>query len=329
MSARNVRSVSEGDAFQPTVRQSGQSASVPPLQLAQVAAGASGANETRSMPTPQPSLDTAFSEDAHPVWVQPDREAEVRAGEDLIVGVEGFEGPLDLLLALARTQKVDLTQISVLALAEQYLGFVERAQSLRLELAADYLVMAAWLAYLKSRLLLPRALADGDDQPSGEVLAQRLAFRLARLEAMRNAARQLMALDRLGRDVFGRGMPEAVRRIRDTRHTARLYDLLKAYTDQRVRALPRRHVVRKRMVWSIKDARVRLERILQGQGDGWVQLDLFLGDGSAVPEVSRTVLASSLGAALELAREGRMDIRQDQAFGPIHLRRRSDHGGSA
>lgn len=274
------------------------------------------------MPTPQPSIDPAFREDAHPVWAQPERDSDARPGEELIVGVEGFEGPLDLLLALARTQKVDLTQISVLALSEQYLEFVTRAESLRLELAADYLVMAAWLAYLKSRLLLPRASADDDDQLSGEELAQRLAFRLARLEAMRTAARQLMALDRLGRDVFGRGMPEAVRRIRDTRHTARLFDLLKAYADQRVRALPRRHVVRKRTVWSIKDARLRLERILLGQGDGWVQLDLFIGQDEPAPAFSRTVLASSLGAALELAREGHMDIRQDQAFGPIHLRRR-------
>ncbi|MCB1510043.1 MAG: segregation/condensation protein A [Hyphomicrobiaceae bacterium] len=278
------------------------------------------------MPQPDANSLEALHDGPHSAWGEPERDGAVRAGEDLIIGVDGFEGPLDVLLALARTQKVDLAQISVLALAEQYLAFVERAQALRLELAADYLVMAAWLAYLKSRLLLPRSEA-ADEQPSGEELAQRLAFRLARLEAMRNAARQLMALDRFGRDVFGRGMPEAVRRVRDTRHTARLFDLLKAYADQRVRALPRQHVVRKRTVWSIKDARVRLERMLGGEIDGWVQLDLFLEHLQPSPEISRTVLASSLGAALELAREGRMEIRQDKAFGPIHLRRQTGGPG--
>src|SRR5690242_18405734 len=177
--------------------------------------------------------------------------------EAFLVDVAGFEGPLDLLLALARTQKVDLAKISVLALVEQYLVFIAEAQKIRLELAADYLVMAAWLAFLKSRLILPRE-ETPDDQPSGEELAARLAFRLMRLEAMRNAAAQLMTRKRLDRDVFARGMPEGVKTIRDRQYSAEIFDLLKAYAEQRQhRAAKRTHVVKKRQVWSIKDARVR------------------------------------------------------------------------
>ena len=164
-----------------------------------------------------------------------------------------------MLLALARTQKVDLAKISMLALADQYLGFIAEAQKLRLELAADYLVMAAWLAFLKSQLLLPRE-AGTEDQPSGEELAARLAFRLKRLEAMRNAAAQLMTRKRLGRDMFARGMPEGVRTIRERQYTAVIYDLLKAYAEQRRRTIKRVHVVPRRTVWSIKEARQRLER---------------------------------------------------------------------
>jgi len=244
-----------------------------------------------------------------------------QTGDDLIVDVEGFEGPLDLLLAMARTQKVDLTKISVLALAEQYLLFVGRAQQLRLELAADYLVMASWLAFLKSRLLLPKDEVD-DELPTGEEMAQRLAFRLARLQAMRTAAAELMQRKRLGRDVFARGMPEQIRRSRDTQHTARLFDLLKAYADRRIRTIPRQHVVHKRTVWSIKEARTRLESLIGERTGQWVQLDLFFERYVSMPEATRTVIASSLGAALEMAREGLVDIRQERAFGPIRMRRR-------
>lgn len=254
-------------------------------------------------------------------WELAKRDGYDRDGEDLAVSVEGFEGPLDLLLAMARTQKVDLARISVLALTEQYLAFVDRARVLRLELAADYLVMAAWLAFLKSRLLLPRA-EVGDDQVSGEELARRLAFRLARLDAMRQAAGRLLAMNRLGHDVFARGMPEAVRRVRDKRHTARLFDLLKAYADQRVRTLPRQHVVKRRTVWSIKDARSRLERLIGEIPGGWVQLDSFIVRYQPVPGAGRTILASSLGAALEMAREGLVEIRQDKAFGPVRMKLR-------
>jgi len=243
-------------------------------------------------------------------------------GEAFLVDVAGFEGPLDLLLALARTQKVDLAKISVLALSEQYLVFIAEAQKIRLELAADYLVMAAWLAFLKSRLLIPREHTD-DDQPSGEELAQRLAFRLMRLEAMRNAAAQLMARKHLGRDVFARGMPEGVKTIRDRQYSAEIIDLLKAYADQRQRTAVRRaHVVKRRTVWSIKDARQRLESLVGHSTGDWVQLDLFLEQYLPGPELGRTALASSFGATLEMARDGLIELRQAQAFAPIYMRRR-------
>jgi segregation and condensation protein A len=244
-----------------------------------------------------------------------------RAGEALIVNLDGFEGPLDLLLALARTQKVDIAKISVLALAEQYLDFVNRAIKLRLELAADYLVMAAWLAFLKSKLLLPKDNANAEE-PTGEELAARLAFRLMRLEAMRNAAAKLMTRKRLGRDVFARGNPDGVRTIRTRKYTAMIFDLLKAYADQRKRTIKRVHVVPKRTVWSIKEARQRLETLLgSGVGD-WVQLDLFLRQYATVPDVARTARASSFGATLEMAREGLVELSQAEPFAPIYMRRR-------
>jgi segregation and condensation protein A len=244
-----------------------------------------------------------------------------REDEALVVALDGFEGPLDVLLILARTQKVDLARISVLALAEQYLLFVAQAQKLRLELAADYLVMAAWLAYLKSRLLLPRDRA-GDDQPSGEELAQRLAFRLQRLEAMRGAAATLMTRKRLGRDVFGRGMPEGVRTIRVRQFTAAIYDLLKAYSEQRKRTVKRVHVVPRRVVWSIKEARDRLQALVGKCDTSWNQLDMFLEQYGAAPDVARTALASSFGATLEMARDGLLELSQAEPFAPIYVRKR-------
>ena len=246
-----------------------------------------------------------------------------REDEALMVALDGFEGPLDVLLILARTQKVDLAKISVLALAEQYLQFIAQAQTLRLELAADYLVMAAWLAYLKSRLLLPRD--DGDAaQPSGEELAARLAFRLQRLEAMRSAAASLMTRKRLGRDVFARGMPEGVRTIRVRQFTAAIYDLLKAYSEQRKRSIKRVHVVPRRVVWSIKEARDRLEALVGKCDASWVQLDSFLQQYGAAPDIARTALASSFGATLEMAREGLLELSQAEPFAPIYLRKRED-----
>jgi segregation and condensation protein A len=244
-----------------------------------------------------------------------------RAGEALIVSLDGFEGPLDLLLALARTQKVDLAKISVLALAEQYLAFVNQALKARLELAADYLVMAAWLAFLKSKLLLPRE-EGTEQQPSGDELAARLAFRLMRLEAMRKAGAQLMTRNRLGRDVFPRGSPEGVRTIRVRRYTAMIFDLLKAYADQRKRTVRRVHVVPRRVVWSVKEARQRLEMLLGDKVGTWVQLDAFLEKYGAMPDVARTARASSFGATLEMAREGLVELSQAEPFAPIYMRKR-------
>jgi segregation and condensation protein A len=241
--------------------------------------------------------------------------------EALVVNLEGFEGPLDLLLALARTQKVDLARISVLALAEQYLAFVERALKLRLSLAADYLVMAAWLAFLKSRLLLPRE-RGAEDQPSGEELAARLAFRLMRLEAMRDAAGKLVTRNRLGRDVFARGQPEGVRTIRVRKYTAMIFDLLKAYADQRKKTVRRVHVVPRRTVWSIKEARDRLEALLGERPPEWVHLDAFLQQYGALPDIARTARASSFGATLEMAREGLVELSQAGPFAPIFMRKR-------
>ena len=241
--------------------------------------------------------------------------------DGLIVDVEGFEGPLDLLLAMARTQKVDLQEISVLALAEQYLAFIHDTQRLRLEIAADYLVMAAWLAFLKSRLLLPREEGE-EDQISAEEMAQRLSFRLMRLEAMRNAAAQLMNRHRLGRDIFGRGAPEGFEHVRDTSYTAQLYDLLKSYAIQRQRTMKVVHTVKKRMVWSIKEARSRLQVLIGEVQDTWVQLDFFIERYLPTPEYTKTVRASSFGATLEMAREGLVELRQDAPFAPIYMRKR-------
>jgi segregation and condensation protein A len=256
-----------------------------------------------------------------------DNPADIPNGDEaLIVSLEGFEGPLDLLLVMARTQKVDLAKISVLSLVEQYLAFVERALKLRLELAADYLVMAAWLAFLKSKLLLPKEQGKEEEQATGEELAARLAFRLKRLDAMRNAAGQLMTRHRLGRDVFLRGSPEGVRTIRVRKYTAMIFDLLKAYADQRKRTVKRVHVVPRRTVWSIKEARTRLESLLGERADEWVHLDAFLKQYGAVPDIARTARASSFGATLEMARDGLIELSQAEPFAPIYLRRRGEPG---
>jgi segregation and condensation protein A len=267
-----------------------------------------------SMSAPEPEL-------GHEVWEA--GEEAPRLEDALVVSLDGFAGPLDVLLALARTQKVDLAKISVLALAEQYLGFIAHARKLRLELAADYLVMAAWLAYLKSKLLLPRE-ASTADQPSGEELAARLAFRLKRLEAMRNAAATLMTRRRLGRDVFARGMPEGVRTIRVRQYTAVVYDLLKAYAEQRSRTVKRVHVVPRRTVWSIKDARERLQTLVGRGAVQWVQLEMYLEQYLPGPELARTALASSFGATLEMARDGLVELSQAEPFAPIYMRKREE-----
>jgi segregation and condensation protein A len=242
----------------------------------------------------------------------------------LVVDVDGFEGPLDLLLHLARNQKVDLARISVLALAEQYLVFVERARHFRLELAADYLVMAAWLAYLKSKLLIPRQ--PGDEEATGEEMAAVLQFRLQRLEAMRDAAARLVNRNRLGRDVFARGMPEAVIVEKRNEYSASLYDLLTAYASQRQRQAITNVTIAKRGVWSLKEARTILMRLV-GQMRDWTALDSFLLDYLATPEERVTAIASSFAASLELVREGHLEMRQEQAFASLYMRSKPKPSG--
>jgi segregation and condensation protein A len=252
------------------------------------------------------------------LWADPGEERGLTEPA-LVVDVAGFEGPLDLLLHLARNQKVDLARISVLALAEQYLLFIEKARALRLELAADYLVMAAWLAYLKSKLLIPKQ--AGDDGESGEELAAVLQFRLKRLEAMRDGAARLVNRNRLGRDVFARGMPEAVIVEKHSAYSASLYDLLTAYAAQRQRQAITNVRIAKRSVWSLKDAREILERMVGGFKD-WTALDRFLVDYLADPREKATAIASSFAASLELVREGRIEMRQHEAFAPLYMRSR-------
>jgi segregation and condensation protein A len=240
--------------------------------------------------------------------------------EAFLVDLDAFEGPLDLLLELARHHKIDLARISILALAEQYLSFIGNFRHLRLEIAADYLVMAAWLAYLKSRLLLPAS--PDNDEPMAEDLAARLAFRLQRLQAMRQAAAQLMARNRLGRDVFERGAPEPL--VVETRrqYTDNLFDLLKAYAERRQRLVSHRsYQVKKLPVWSINEAREVLSRLV-GAMDDWGRFDVYLRDYLVEPARRRSVTASSFSASLELAREGTLEIRQEEAFKPIYMRRR-------
>ncbi|MEO8667995.1 MAG: ScpA family protein [Bauldia sp.] len=236
----------------------------------------------------------------------------------LVVDVAGFEGPLDLLLSLARTQKVDITRISILALAEQYLTYIEEIRRLRLELAADYLVMAAWLAYLKSRLLLPAA--EGDEEPTGEEMAEALAFRLRRLEAMREAAARLANRNRLGRDVFARGDPEPVQIHKRSEYSATLYDLLSAYATQRQQRSVSVVQVRRRQVWSLQEGRDVLMRMI-GQIAQWTPLSVFTSPYLS-PEMRTTVTASAFGASLELVREGKIDLRQTDAFAPLYIRDR-------
>jgi segregation and condensation protein A len=242
----------------------------------------------------------------------------------LVVDVEGYEGPLDLLLALARQQKVDLAKISILALADQYLVFIEAARKLRLELAADYLVMAAWLAYLKSRLLLPEPPeAEG---PSAEDLATALANRLRRLEQIREASNRLMTRPQLRRDIFPRGQPETIAQVKHARWTATLYDLLTSYATQRQqRVLATVHLT-KRTVWSLSEARASLERLVGStEAEDWSSLDDYLMRYVLDPTQKATVFASSFAAALELVREGTLDLHQKEAFAPLYFRKHVEH----
>src|ERR1700687_1733208 len=248
------------------------------------------------------------------------RPAELSDDEpSLVVDVEGYEGPLDLLLALARQQKVDLAKISILALANQYLVFIEAARKIRLELAADYLVMAAWLAFLKSRLLRPEpATADG---PSAEEMATALANRLRRLEAIREASNRLMNRPQMQRDIFPRGDTGSIAEIKHPEFTPALFDLLPAYAAQRQqRVLASVHLAR-RSVWSLSEARASLERLV-GMAEDWSCLDEYLLSYIVDPSQRATVFASSFAAALELVREGGMELNQKEAFAPLYFRKR-------
>ena len=246
--------------------------------------------------------------------------AEAREEGSFVVDVEGFEGPLDLLLDLARRQKVDLSKISVLALVEQYLEFIAAARRLRLELAADYLVTAAWLAYLKSRLLLPQA-AKGEE-PEGAELAEALQLRLRRLDAIRAAAEALVNRPRLGRDMFLRGLPEPALAGGAPQWRASLYELLTAYAQRRQKQALSRVTVKQRFVWSLARARDEIEKFAGGAID-WTVLDTYLMAFCTTPEIRRTVWASTLSSSLEMAREGMISIRQDAAFSPLWIKRKS------
>lgn len=238
--------------------------------------------------------------------------------DTLTIDIDGWEGPLDLLLSLARSQKVDLRRISILQLVQQYLDYIEQARALKLELAADYLVMAAWLAYLKSALLLPR---DPEQGPSPEELALRLQLRLERLQAMREAGARLMARDRLGRDVFLRGAPEGLRTVRKALWQAEIYDLIAAYGRVSARTRPVMHVVADRQVMTLEAAIERVSRLI-GTVIDWATIESFLPDG-AHGSFRKSALASSFLAALELAKQGRVDLRQKSPFAPLYLKARA------
>jgi segregation and condensation protein A len=247
-----------------------------------------------------------------------DKRPEMPDGGGLMLDIDGFEGPIDMLLSLARDQKVDLTRISILQLADQYLDFVGRAGRVSLELAADYLVMAAWLAYLKSRLLLPQP--EDDDEPSGEELAAALTLQLRRLEAMQDAAVRLMARPQLGREVFARGAPEGIRMINRPIHELSLYELLRGYADHQRRSHPVGLTIEPSEMYSVEDALARLRDLL-GRIPDWQTLWTFLPQELQSGLMMRSALASTFTASLELARSGRLRIRQDTTFGPIFVRR--------
>jgi segregation and condensation protein A len=233
----------------------------------------------------------------------------------LTIDIDGWEGPLDLLLTLARNQKVDLRAISILALVEQYLGFIDRARSLKLELAADYLVMAAWLAYLKSALLLPK---DPTIDPSPEELALRLQLRLERLHAMRESGARLMARDRIGRDIFLRGDPEGLRIVRARAWDCDYFELITAYGQVKARTQPVLHVVKKRQVMTLEEALERVSAMI-GRAIEWTAIEAFLPD-FAEPQLRKSALASSFVAALELAKRGTIDLQQAESFAPLMVR---------
>ena len=249
-----------------------------------------------------------------------DRKDLTRSEDDpaLIVDVDGFEGPLDLLLELARRHKVDLHRISILNLADQYIAFVEAARTIRLELAADYLVMGAWLAYLKSRLLLPKD-ETKPDEPSAEELAGALANRLRSLQAIRRAAELLMARPQLGRDVFGVGQPQDIALVKRPDWEATIYDLLAAYGRQRQKHALSRVTIERRFVWSLAEARAALERLL-GQSLDWAPLDAYFAAYVQDSSTRRSMTASAFASSLEMVRDGSVELKQEKAFAPLFMR---------
>lgn len=237
----------------------------------------------------------------------------------LVVNLDGYEGPLHILLELARTQRVDIRKISMIMLVDQYLDFIAAARAKSLELAADYLVMAAWLTYLKSKLLIP-APDDGSGEPTADEMAARLAFQLQRLEAMRKATERLFSLPQFGIDFFARGTPEGVRVLKTPLWQAELFELLQAYARQRVAAVDRTYTIEPPKVFTIEDARTRLERML-GSIPEWTDLSAISLAKDVDAPVS-SVVASSFNAALEFAKNGAIEIRQLGAFEPIYVRQR-------
>ncbi|MBI09613.1 MAG: segregation/condensation protein A [Rhodospirillaceae bacterium] len=251
---------------------------------------------------------------------QPDYQ--VAIDDSLVLDLDGFEGPIDILLTLARTHKVDLTKISILVLAEQYLAFIQRAHDLRLEVAADFLVMAAWLAYLKSRLLLPST--EDEDEPTGAELAARLAFQLQRLEAMRKAAVEIVDRPRLGQDFYARGEPDPLIVDTTTEFNATLYDLLTMYAAIRERQGAATLQISPMKLYSMDDALERLGKLL-GHVPDWTTLSQFLPDGIGDDLMMRSAVASTFAASLELVRQGKLQLNQSQTFAPIYLRARQDN----
>lgn len=249
----------------------------------------------------------------------PDREVVDGSNPDaLLVELDGFEGPLDLLLGLSRARKIDITKLSIAELATQYIGYINNIKQHRLEIAADYLVMAAWLVYLKSKLLLPSDEVAGEE-PSGDLLAAQLAFRLKRLEAMRLKGQELMARPQLGQEFFGSGAPEGFMVVSSHKYKADLYDLLKAYAVQRQRVVKGGYKVKRREVWSIKKARSRLSSLL-GISIEWAPINDLISSFMNGEVTSKTTVASTFGATLEMARDGIIEIKQGAHFEPLYVK---------
>ena len=244
-------------------------------------------------------------------------ESEIASSDDLIVNLEGYEGPLDVLLVLAKSQKVDLMQISILQLTEQYLVFIAEVRERNLELAADYLVMAAWLAYLKSNLLIPKE--ESGEELSAEEMAERLKFQLKKLEAIRQVSEKLMNLPKLGTDFFERGMPEGIRLIRTPEYYLSLYDLLKSYADQRYKTAYSSMTIERPPVYAMEDALVRLQRMV-GTVPDWTRLETFLPKEFSSGKGARSGVAGTLAASMELVREGLIEVQQLMPFGPVFIK---------